>query len=115
MVDAHTCVVTLALLVISAVCSRGVHLTARISLVVLVAIVLCILVSLLCLLWPTYDPESGPTAPSLQRLLNNSMPALEPFNGYEKPTLTLMFVLIFPGFTGVLAGSNLSGDLIAPT
>ena len=110
-----TIISSLSLLVISGVCSRGVHLTARISLVVLIAIVACIIASLLCLLWPTYDPESGPTAPSLERFLNNSQPDLTPFNDYTQPTITLMFVLIFPGFTGVLAGSNLSGDLVEPT
>ena len=110
-----TVVASVALAIITAVASRGVYLTARVSLVVLVAIVLCILISLLCLLWPTDDPESGPTAPSLAHFLNNSWPDLTEFNGYEKPTLPLMFVLVFPGFTGVLAGSNLSGDLVAPT
>ena len=109
-----TAIASVALTVLSLVGSR-VHLTARVSLVVLVVIVFCILISLLCLLWPTEDPESGPTAPSLARLLNNSGPSLSPFDDYEKPTFTLMFVLVFPGFTGVLAGSNLSAHLLAPT
>ena len=47
--------------------------------------------------------------------LNNSAPELTAFNQYDHPTFTLMFVLVFPGFTGVLAGSNLSGHLLAPT
>ena len=33
----------------------------------------------------------------------------------SKSSLTLMFVLVFPGFTGVLAGSNFSGDLATPS
>ena len=103
-----TAIASTTLAALTLITTRGVHLTARVSLAVLIVIILCIAASLLCLLWPTYDPESGPTSPSLATLLNNSAPQFTPFNGYDDPSFTLMFVLVFPGFTGVLAGSNLS-------
>lgn len=81
---------TLALL--AALTTRGVHLTARLSLVVLSVIMLCIGASLFCLLWPTYDDESGPTRLSLATFVNNSAPDLTPFNGYVDPSFTLMCV-----------------------
>lgn len=83
-----TAIASGALAVLALVSSR-VQLSTRVSLVVLVAILACIGASLFCLLWPTSDPESGSTAPSLARFYNNSWPDLTPFSSYETPTLTL--------------------------
>ena len=105
---------SVALAVIALVVSRGIEFSARVSFGVLVAIVACICVSLACLCTPTYDPETGPTALSWDTFTRNAAPDLHTFNGAEA-SLTLMFVLVFPGFTGVLAGSNLSGNLRQPT
>ena len=103
-VDTAIASVTLAML--AAICSQGVELQTRLSLVVLSAIVICISVSLACLMVPTDDPHSGRTALSLATLRNNSLPELTPYEGEPHPTLLLMFVLLFPGFTGTVPGPD---------
>ena len=103
-----------ALALLALVCACGVHVSARVSLLTLCVICACILASLACLLFPTDDALSGHTQFSLTTLANNSAPALEDFDG-RGLSLMKMFTLTFPGFTGVLAGSNLSANLRTPT
>jgi amino acid transporter len=107
-------VASAALAIITGVCGCGVRVSARVSLVVLGVIIACIGTSLVCLVVPNDDPQSGHTALSGATLAANADPDLSAFNGYATSSLTLMFVLVFPGFTGVLAGSNLSGELRDP-
>ena len=109
-----TAVAAAALALLALVCACGVHVSARVSLLTLCVICACILASLACLLFPTDDALSGHTQFSLTTLANNSAPALEDFDG-RGLSLMKMFTLTFPGFTGVLAGSNLSANLRTPT
>ena len=109
-----TAVASAALALLALVCACGVHVSARVSLLTLCVICACILASLACLLFPTDDALSGHTQFSLTTLANNSAPALEDFDG-RGLSLMKMFTLTFPGFTGVLAGSNLSANLRTPT
>ena len=104
------------LLAVTLVCSRGVVFSAKASLLTLVVILLCILSSLLCLLLPTEGPVF--TGFNLTTFQNNAGPNLSAFAGSVAEggsSMMLMFVLVFPGFTGMLAGSNLSGNLRTPT
>ena len=109
-----TAVASAALALLALVCACGVHVSARVSLLTLCVICACILASLACLLFPTDDALSGHTQFSLTTLANNSAPALDDFDG-RGLSLMKMFTLTFPGFTGVLAGSNLSANLRTPT
>ena len=109
-----TAVASAALALLALVCACGVHVSARVSLLTLCVICACILASLACLLFPTDDALSGHTQFSLTTLANNSAPALEDFDG-RGLSLMKMFTLTFPGFTGILAGSNLSANLRTPT
>ena len=110
-----TSIASAALAALALVTSRGVRFTALVSLVTLCAIVGCIGTSLVGLAVPSDDPESGRTAFDWATFRNNTAPDLTPYAGEtQPPSLMLMFVLVFPGFTGVLAGSNLSGALDSP-
>ena len=91
--------------------ARGVTFSARVSLLTLVAIMACIAISLGCLLMPTYDHKSGHTVLSSRTWHDNEWPqfsnstsAFPSLNGVDS-SIMLMFVLVFPGFTGVLAGA----------
>ena len=116
-------VASVALLLVAACCSRGVVVSARASLATLIGIVVCILGALLCVLLPPGADASGTghhTVPehsgfNSATLARNAAPNLSAFSGSSDSSIMLMFVLIFPGFTGVLAGSNLSGHLRTPT
>ena len=39
---------------------------------------------------------------------------MKPFGPYPENSPWLMFTIMFPGFTGVIAGANLSGELKTP-
>ena len=111
-----------ALLLVGLCCMRGVVASARVSLATLIGIMLCIVITLLCVLIP---PANGPgplnhTGFSMETLAMNMHQEIAPIawghtKGVTESSLMLMFVLVFPGFTGVLAGSNLSGYLRTPT
>ena len=105
----------LTLLLVTALCSRGIVASARVSLALLSAIVICIAASLLCVLLPpvhvadgggggggggSYTSNFTPaehTGFNLTTFANNARPELQAFAGSTDSSLMLMFVLIFPG------------------
>ena len=110
------------LLLLTLVCSRGVVFSARASLATLVAILACLLATLLCVLVPAGDRHPGApvghTGLNWTTLRDNAGPELSAFAGSGEDggqSLMLMFVIVFPGFTGMLAGANLSSHLRTPT
>ncbi|KAL3920186.1 MAG: hypothetical protein SGPRY_005346, partial [Prymnesium sp.] len=76
-------------------CARGVHFSSRISLLTLGTILGCILISLGCLLLPTYDDESGHTVLSSDTWAANEWPVFSnttvfPSLKGEPPSVVLM-------------------------
>ena len=111
----ETAVSSGVLVLLALVCARGVHFSAQVSALSLAAILVILLLALVCLLVPTFDAQSGLTQLSAQTFANNSWPVSMPGRASEGFSATLLFALTFPGFTGFLAGSNLSADLRTPT
>ena len=111
----ETAVSSGVLVLLALVCARGVHFSAQVSALSLAAILVILLLALVCLLVPTVDAQSGLTQFSAQTFANNSWPMSMPGRASEGFSATLLFALTFPGFTGFLAGSNLSADLRTPT
>lgn len=105
---------SIALALLTGVASRGVHVSLNVSRGVLGLIMLCLALSVSCLVLPTDDPQSGHTALSAATFASNAAPDLRAFSGLHG-SFTLMFGLVFPAFTGVLAGSNLPGKLRTPS
>ena len=110
----ETLMASLATLMSAIICSWGVVVGTRALLATLALIVISVFASMMCCLVNTTDPISGHTAFSIDTLRNNSGWDLSPFGPYVTNTPWLMFTMIFPGFTGVIAGANLSGDLRTP-
>ena len=106
-------VASVALLLVATICAKGVSLPPRFSLFTLLGVFATILVSLLCCLIPTSQPT--PTGINGTTFAANGAPALGSFNRGSDSSLVLMFALVFPGFTGVLAGSNVSCELRTPS
>ena len=111
----ETAVSSGVLLLLVLVCARGVEFSAQVSAVSLAVILGILLLALVCLLMPTADAQSGLTQLSAVTFANNSWPASLSGGASEGFSATLLFALTFPGFTGFLAGSNLSADLRTPT
>ena len=112
----ETAVSSGVLLLLALVCARGVEFSAQVSALSLAAILGILLLALVCLLVPTADAQSGLTQFSAETFANNSWPAMSLSGGASEGfSATLLFALTFPGFTGFLAGSNLSADLRTPT
>ena len=112
----ETAVSSGVLLLLALVCARGVRFSAQVSALSLAAILGILLLALVCLLVPTADAQSGLTQFSAETFANNSWPATSLSGGASEGfSATLLFALTFPGFTGFLAGSNLSADLRTPT
>ena len=107
----ETLISSLVLVLLALVCSCGVRFSAKVSLLTLGAIVAVLLVALICLLAPTYDPTSGETKLNATTFAANSWPQLSGSFQHMQASVSLLFALTFPGFTGFLAGSNLSGEL----
>ena len=109
------CIASAANLGCLGVTMLGLKVSVPASACILVVIYLCIIISATCLLSPTNDAEDGHTAFSMERFYNNShaefsLDANGDINDYAS-----VFGIFFPGFTGVLAGANLSGDLADPS
>jgi amino acid transporter len=110
----ETLVASLATFAAAIICSWGVIVGTRALLFVFALIVISLGLSMVSCLVSTTDPTSGHTAFSINTLRNNTAWDLTPFGPYTTNTPWLMFEMIFPGFTGVIAGANLSGDLRTP-
>ena len=110
----ETIVASLVTLLAAIVASKGVAVGSRVLLFIFIIIIISIVTSMLCLLISTTDHQSGHTAFSFVTLQNNTGWDLTPFGPYQKNSPWLMFTLLFPGFTGVIAGANLSGELKTP-
>ena len=81
-------------------------MSVKVSAFILGVIYLCIVTACICLMASTKDDVDGYTAFSMETLANNTQPAFT-----EDYSLVSVFAVFFPGFTGCLAGANLSGDL----
>lgn len=102
-------VASIALLVLTAICSRGVVFSARASLATLIGILFCIVASILCVLVPTGAPTF--TGFNLSTWQSNTGPELSAFAGSTQEggqSMMLMFVLVFPGTTRAAMGVHLS-------
>ena len=110
----ETVVASLATLLAAVLSSMGVVTSSRVLFGIFILIILSVVTSMTCLLVSTTDAKTGHTAFSAKTLANNTGWDLTPFGPYKHNTPWLMFTLLFPGFTGVIAGANLSGELRTP-
>lgn len=85
-------------------CAYGVQLSSRVSLVVLLVLLSSLIASLVCLAWPTSDDVIGHTEASSATLASNVEAELS-----SPRAAALGFAMIFPGFTGVIAGQLAHG------
>jgi potassium/chloride transporter 9 len=95
----------------------GLRVSVPASALILVAIYVCIAISATCLMLPNSDVVDGHTEFSLAvNFKNNSYPEFtrNVISGKMEDCFSV-FAIFFPGFTGVLAGANLSGDLADPS
>ena len=89
----------------------GLRRSVFVAFSILVVIVLCIVVSLMCLVCATDSTVVGYTAFSWSTLESNWKPDS---SSSSSSSFDHQFMILFPGFTGVIAGANLSGDLRTP-
>ena len=110
----ETIVASMATTLAAVVASQGVAVGSRVLLFIFIVIIISVITSMLCLLISTTDQKSGHTAFNMKTLANNTGWDLKPFGPYPENSPWLMFTIMFPGFTGVIAGANLSGELKTP-
>lgn len=89
-----------ALLCFTLLCFYGVRLSGRLSLLMLMALLASLAASLVCIALPSNEHLAGHIALSGARLAANFAPQLSSPRGG-----VLSFALLFPGFTGVIAGA----------
>ena len=88
----------------------GLRRSVFVAFSILVVIVICIVISLMCLVCATDSTVAGYTAFSWNTLKSN----WKPDDSSTSSSFDHEFMILFPGFTGVIAGANLSGDLRTP-
>ena len=86
----------------------GLRRSVFVAFSILVVIVICIVTSLMCLVCATDSTVAGYTAFSWNTLKSNWK------SDDSASSFDHEFMILFPGFTGVIAGANLSGDLRTP-
>ena len=86
----------------------GLRRSVFVAFSILVVIVICIVTSLMCLVCATDSTVAGYTAFSWNTLKSNWK------SNDSASSFDHEFMILFPGFTGVIAGANLSGDLRTP-